>query len=152
MIELTSAQIEAIKASGILEKKEFIKEGQSYWYLEDFSFSESSWKNDEVEEALLSRANVYLTEQEAIDADKRRLALGTIKKFIRENNLEFTPDWENEETRWQVTGWDYNKDSVSINYWTKINDSQHNLVFESQEDLEKVLENCKEELKTLLKI
>jgi hypothetical protein len=155
--ELTEEQVEEllqqIKDAGIFkEKKEVLEKGQEYWYLAEDEYSNTIFQNDGFDEAILARDNVYLTEEEARKADEKRVALGTIRAFIRKNDLEFTPDWEDgEEIKYQITGWQYEEDEMSIDRWTKWDESKYNLVFKSEEDRQKVLDNCTGELEFLLK-
>ena len=133
------------------QDKEFIKIGQNYFYLNGYGISEITGDNGNLDNKLLARANVYLTKEEAQKADNKRLALGTIQKFIRDNDLEFEPDWQNNsQTKYQITGWNYEEDDVITNYFSFKKTSPFNLIFYSGIDRQKVLENCKEELKTLL--
>jgi hypothetical protein len=147
-LTLTDEQVEeVVKNAG---KKEFIKEGQEYWYLYWGGQENCTWQNDNIDKARLARANVYLTEKEAKKADNKRLALGTIQAYIRDNGLEFTPDWKDTTDKYQIIGWNYVLNNVNHGCSDDINYSQHNLIFKSAEDLQKVLDNCREELIVLL--
>jgi hypothetical protein len=155
--ELTEEQVEEllqqIKDAGILKKKkDVLKKGQEYWYLTKIEYSSHFFDNDFIDNDLIARDNFYLTEEEVIKADKKRLALGTIRAFIKENDLEFTPNWEDsEEVKYQITGWNYCDDKVIVDMLLSLDCSSHNLNFKSEEDRQKVLDNCTGELEFLLK-
>ena len=150
-ITLTEEEIrEIVEASK--EKKGFIEIETRYWSLDCYSVNSFIWVDGTIGNKKLARGNVYLTEEEAQRADSKRLVLGTIQAFIRDNNLEFKPDWGNEnETKYTIAGWNYNNDAPNIDYYYQLNISSYNLIFKSAEDMQLVLDECRKELKILLK-
>jgi hypothetical protein len=148
-LTLTDEQVEEVlKNAG---KKEFIKEGQKYWFVREIGIDNDHWVHaTSVDIERLERANVYLTEEEAQKADNKRLALGTIQAYIRDNDLQFTPNWEYNNWKWQITGWSYEGDCELYNQYYYNDESKYDLIFKSEEDRQKVIDNCKEELRILL--
>lgn len=151
-ITLTDSQFEKIKASGILEEKEeFVEIDQKVWSLKMCGIHEWNWKNLDDDYNLLARANVFLTEAEAIKADNKHLALGNIQKFMRENGIEVlkNPDWKDSTEKRQISGYDLWRDSVDISDYYNVNTSPFGLIFSTREDREKVADSCKEDIKVL---
>jgi len=150
-IKLTAEQVKEV-VENATNKKEFIKDRQDYWFLDSCGivkakeYNSSAWNMEH-----LVRNNIYLTEAEAQKADDKRLALGTIMQYIRDNDLEFVPNWEDDnEYKYQISGWSYEVDRPINDLYSVVNTSPHDLVFKSKKDCEKVFDNCKDEIKTLL--
>jgi hypothetical protein len=150
-VQLTSEMVEQI-VKNATEKKEFIKIGQIYWFLDDIRFDCKKWENNEFDNYRLARGNVFLTEEAAKKAENKRLALGTIQQYIRDNDLEFEPNWYyREQMKWQICGWDYTRNNCLYDWPYSYNTSKHNLIFKTAEDRLKVIDNCAKELEVLLK-
>jgi hypothetical protein len=154
-IELTAEEVaEIVKQSKETKQSLYFvpKMGEVYFVLNAACFYSSIWKNDNIDNGFLARAEIYRTKEEAQKADEKRLALGRIRKYIHENGLEFVPNWKNEnEDKYQIIGWDYDDDMPDKGWYCYIDRSCHNLIFRSEEDRQKVLDNCKDDLRILLK-
>lgn len=154
-IEISDEQFKKFEEEGELlikkKKKEFIKNRQRIWILFSDGTCESEWDGLSQHQKMLARNNIYITKEATQKADNKRLALGTIRKFIRENFLEFVPDWKNNQEKYQIIGWIYNAGIPDYSNWSLRNLSQHNLIFKSPEDRQKVLEGCHDELRVLLR-
>lgn len=135
------------------KKKPFLEKGQEYWSLDVDKIIRLTNKNDDIDKRILARDNIYLTEEEVKKADNKRLALGTIRQYMRDNDLIWNDvDWnDGTQNKWQITGWNYDNKEVILEKLWATDCSQHNLIFKLAEDMQKVLDNCSEELKTLLK-
>lgn len=94
-IELTEEQLEAIKKTGILEDKGGWfepKEGGRYWFLTEVDYASCFYNDDDTDKEILARGQVFATEEEAEKADRWRIALTAIRKYIA-TNMPFKPDW-----------------------------------------------------------
>jgi hypothetical protein len=150
-VQLTSEMVEQI-VKNATEKKEFIKVGQRYWFLTDVGIDTCLWKDCSRDEARLIIGNVFLTEEAVKKVNNKRKAFGAIRQYIRDNGLEFKPDWsDDKQKKWQITGWDYLRNNCHYDWFCLYDISRHNLIFKSQEDRQKVLDNCAKELEVLLK-
>jgi len=104
------------------------------------------WAGDNVDLYLFYTGNFYLTEQEAEKAEQKAQALMRIKKFIFENNISQEVDWSNYDTEKYFIVYDHKYKEIqhrAISYSTHFDKIGY---FNSQEDVEKVIENCKEDL------
>lgn len=162
-MNLSNEEFERIReemvSKGLMEKKDkgLPKVGDCYWLLDSVGTEVWTFDNDVFENGAISRGNFYLTEEEAKKADERRLALGRIQKFIRENDIDapctgYIPDFSDGGYKYQITGWNYTYDEVSLNSYIKFDESQYNLIFKTLEGRQAVLENCSKDLEILLKV
>lgn len=157
--ELNQEQAEKVKKMLSEEKKEWVKKGEDYYFLRGESVGIiAGWSNEEVDEEILKRANVYRTREAAEQADRQRLALGAIYKYVRENGIRmagfngFIPDWNNNKQKFQIDGWYFQEESPTIASYEHLDVSTNGLVFETVGDRRKVLDNCAKELEDLLKV
>ena len=109
-------------------------------------------ERDQRYENMLNSDNVYLTEKEADKEIQKIRALGRIKKYIHDNWLEFTPDWENDKedkfyitmsAHWQDFEWTWNPWTITL--WVPF-------YFNNLYKLDKVIEDCKSDLEILFHI
>ena len=158
-LDLTPEQAEKVKKMLAVEKKEWVKKGEDYYFLRGERVGTiSGWPNEEVDEEILKRANVYRTPESAEQAEHQRLALGAIHQYVRDNWVRmagfngYVPDWNDGRDKWQIQGWDFHENFPVFIPILPSDLSSHGLVFDTEEDLQKVIENCKAELKDLLKV
>lgn len=158
---LTPEQAEKVKKMLAEENKEWIKEGDDYYSLGSSADSVRirSWYKDNFDIELLKRANIYRTKESAEQAERQRLALGAIHRYVRENGIRmagfngYVPDWDDKyEQKIQIGGWEYSDNCVSNQEYYHFDKSSHGLIFATKEDRRKVLDNCKKELEDLLKV
>jgi hypothetical protein len=153
-IELTAEEVEEIVKQSKEAKQPLYfvpKMEEEYFVLSECSVCVLNWGNGRADNLYLDRANVYRTKEEAEKEDQKRLALGRIRKYIHENDLESAPNWEDGEDKYQIVGWDYGLDKPITDCSPYIDYSSYNLIFRSVEDGQKVIDNCKDDLRTLLK-
>lgn len=141
----------------ILKEKSFEEEmvGKKYWFINSEGKNEwGCWENSKFGNNLLSVNNIFFSEAECDKEITRRKALGRIMKYIRDNNIELVKDedWGDLKIKkYQILGWDYTDSKVNNTLYSRYNEAQHNLAFYTEEDLDKVVKNYAEDLKTLLK-
>lgn len=97
--------------------------------------------------------NVYKTKEEAEKIVKKRKALRRIHEYMRENDLFFYEvDWEkHEQAKWMIIGWNYDLQIADWDFTYFKDRIKGNLIFRTEEDMQEVLENCKEDLEIYLK-
>lgn len=102
-IELTQEQLDAIKASGLLEQKsEWYepKEGERFFFLSICGVTSLEFTNCPSDKSILKRQRVYRTREEAEKADECRIALTAVQHYIAKN-MPFTPDWSDDyQKKW----------------------------------------------------
>jgi hypothetical protein len=130
--------------------------GKEYWFIDGYGIktNDGYWCNNSYDHKRLSVNNAFFTESDCDKEIEIKLALGRIMSYIRDNEIELVKDedWKNDDIlKWQIDGWDYIDDTPNIDSSYNTNWSQFSLTFYSQEDREKVVENCKEDLEILLK-
>ena len=100
----------------------------------------------------ISTGNAFHTEEEAKKEKAKRQAIVRIKDYIRENDLEFEPDWEEEEGEKCTIYYDYDseffrsEDNFSYKNYSPIG------YFRSGDDAKEILENCKKDLEIIFDI
>ena len=149
-VELTDEQAEeVVKVYGA--KKDYLpKEGQIVYYISlGLDVFPISYK--EIMKQAFIAGEILLTKEEAEKKAEKLKALARINEYILSNGLRFKPDWSDVKQNYVIEGWGYHRDSPSIAYFCLVNTSKHNLVFKSAEDRQLVLDNCAEDLETLLK-
>lgn len=94
--------------------------------------------------------NLFKTEKEAMHEKNVRYALVKLKKYLYENNLIFIPDWNNNNQEKIYIC----LDAIKQVFITK-NETDVVLTipyFKNKNDAQKVIDNCKKELKILYNI
>lgn len=128
---------------------------KEYWYMSDSGEKILETYTGEYEDVdRLSINNVFFTESDCDKEIAKRKALGNIMSYIRDNEIELVKDedYSNREIEKHcISGWNYDEDKVNEDVWCFVDWSKFSLAFYSREDREKVIENCKEDLTTLLK-
>ncbi len=141
----------------VIEKKSFGERmiGKWYWFIDSVGYKGSTlWNNNGHDNQRLSVNNIHWTEESCDKEIARKLALGNIMSYIRDNEIELVKDedYGNEDiTKYCIGGWDYSADEVYVDSWGFNDVSVFNQNFYSQEDREKVISNCAKDLTTLLK-
>ena len=149
-VELTDEQVKEV-AEAYGAKKDYLpKEGQIVFHLELNLGVDSTDYDAGMKHAFLA-GEIFLTKEEAEREAEKLKALARINEYILSNGLRFKPDWSDVKQNYVIEGWGYHRDSPSIAYFCLVNTSKHNLVFKSAEDRQLVLDNCAEDLETLLK-
>lgn len=139
------------------EKLHFVERmiGKKYWYIDEMGNKyESVWQYNGLDTNRLNINNIYWTESSCDKAILQKHALGNILAYIRDNEIELVKDedWSNGDIeKFCIDGWDYDENEIWFSETFSVDTSQFSLAFYSQEDREKVIENCKEDLTTLLK-
>jgi hypothetical protein len=163
-LDLTPEQAEKVKKMLAEDKNEWIKKGDTNYYLEATSAEQDTWLYSEGDNNCLKRANVYRTKESVEQAERQRLALGAIHEYVRENGIRmagfngYVPNLENtglenfSDEKFQICGWAYEDNEPKTFTLKYIDLSSHGLIFDTKEDLQKVLDNCKKELEDLLKV
>jgi len=65
-----------------------------YWCIDtEGEVDWSTWQDDELDITRQAYGNIYRTEAEALAVVEKRKAQARIDAYIRENGLEFVPDW-----------------------------------------------------------
>jgi len=122
-----------------------------YYYLDNENLRCSDlWEDSITDTTRLNGGNVFFSDTEAKIEQKRRSALQRIKKFIWENDLEFVPDWNNTEQKFNIY---YDQSDESFNYvsWNWSN-YDSNFYFKSETDAQKVIDNCEKDLKVIFNV
>lgn len=94
--------------------------------------------------------NIFLTKEEAEKELARRKAIQRIKKYCWENNIEYKENVSNKDFKYEIrysiiNNWlDYTWDINFKYFWY--------FFFKNIEDTEKVIKNCKEDLKIILDV
>ena len=80
-------------------------------------------------------------------------AITKIRKFIFENDMEFDPYWENyRQEKWDIY-YDIREKKFKSSWLSSFSQSPSIFgYFKSEEDCEKVIENCKDELDVIFKV
>lgn len=157
-IELTPTQEATIKeALGIKEKKGLWrpKNDDKYWLLDyDGSVVWSNWNEDyHPNKSRWEIGNVFPTKEVAEKHRDKLKAIQRVKEYIAENCEEFTPDWNNKQ-QYKFTIFYYHVDKKFIDdcgysraqgYWP----FQY---LASEEDAQKVIDNCEADLKVIFDI
>lgn len=157
-LDLTPELAEKVKKMLAEEKKEWIKKGDRYYFLGYGMIGQEWWGKDYDNLVTIKRANVYRTRESAEQAERQRLALGAIHQYVRDNDIKmagfngYVPDLnDGHEGKLQITGWCMEGEPY-YDYFIDNDSSSHGLIFATEEDVRKVLSNCKKELEDLLKV
>ena len=151
-IQLTQDQLDAIKATGILDEKNSEwyepKEDEWYRYLASTGVGSYLFNNDVADHKVLARQQVFRTREEADREDNKRIARTAILKWKAEN-CPFEPDWANtEQWKWDVY---YDHESEELDSWRcSYQESPDTIYFASEEDADRCIEECKEHWLTLV--
>ncbi len=95
--------------------------------------------------------NIYRTESEALAHVEKLKAKARIDKYIRDNGLEFVPDWMNlDQAKWLVY-YSYAKGGFETGLYC-ITRVISPFELESRNDARQVIDNCTDDLKTLFGI
>lgn len=139
------------------EKKPFAERmiGKEYWVINaNGDKIKYTWQNVDYDKDCLSLNNTFFTESDCDKEIARRKALGNIMSYIRDNDIELIKDedWKNKDiVKYGFGGWDYrNNELIRTSNFT-YDDSVLRENFYSQEDREKVISNCANDLEILLK-
>lgn len=131
------------------------KIGEEYWCIrtneeDEVVIFQSTLYNDGLDKVHRLLGNMYPTKEAAEKALAQKQALQRIHEYMDKEGLWYEPDWTKCEPEHQIQGWDYEDDEpyYDCDYMDL---SKHHLVFRTEEDLRKVLDNCAEDLEIVLK-
>ena len=107
----------------------------------------SEFENDRM------NGNAFLTEEEAIKELEKRKAIQRVLKWKYENGLDFEPDWENNNENKYLLFYNYNSCSKKICSNVHFESKYYCPVgyFKTKKDVEKCIEECKEDLELIYK-
>lgn len=98
----------------------------------------------------MMQGNIFRTREEAEQERDRRSALQRIRKYIYENDLEFTPDWNTPSKKYYIY-YNYDNNEFYVDWWTT-NDVNSLFYFKSSKHTNQVINNCKDDLKVVFNI
>ncbi|ATU04892.1 hypothetical protein BKN14_00340 [Candidatus Gracilibacteria bacterium HOT-871] len=128
-----------------------IKEGDIYYSICDDSDVESIiFENDSYDNKYIQSGNAFLTEKEAEKEVNRRKAIQRIKKYCFENNIQYKEN-VSDETFYIGIIYDYEDEEFYPSTCTDHIDYGF-LFFDSYEDVDKVINNCKSELNIIFDV
>ncbi len=98
---------------------------------------------------IIDRGLEFITRQDAELADKKRLALQRIRKYIYDNDMGFEPDWDNINQKKHSICWNIvdRKLSYVICTWSK---SLEPFWLRTVDEVDQVIRDCEADLNTLL--
>jgi len=100
---------------------------------------------------LLELNNAFLTHEECqLDIEKDK-ALATIKKYIHDNDMEFEPDWSNDEEKRYEIIYDYYEEEFDIYSCISVKTTTA-FHLSSEEHAKQLIKDCDKELKILFQI
>lgn len=124
------------------------KDGQDYYCLDaELELNSHYWGNDDIDIKLWNASNVYLTEQEAINAREFKLAVVRInREIVSLNKLDgFVADWHNialQQEKWYPV-FDFNGGWVTTRcFFCKFN---FTFIYGSENTIESVLKSHAED-------
>lgn len=136
------------------EKKSIfnLKEWDGYYFLKSnwyiICLDRYDWT--ELDKDIVANGNAFLTKEEAEKEVERRKAIQRIKKYCFENNIQYKEN-VSDETFYIGIIYDYEDEEFypstctdHIDYWF--------LFFDSYEDVDKVINNCKSELNIIFDV
>lgn len=138
------------------EEEEWPKDGDIYWRVYRFDDVDSQQFRDTSESDIFNKSigNCYRTKTEAKKAFKTGWvaylqALERVKKYIKDNGLEFEPGWNNNNEAKYHVYYDYQLDKLNF---THSYEAKHNNLprLRSAEDAKQVMEACKDDYLILL--
>lgn len=156
-IEISDESYEAFKKQFVTKDKAILWKpeiGQPYHYINSTGgVVFSHWDNSYNENYYYDMGNIFKTQQEAQEAldtgwVAKRKAEVKILRFIAENDLEFEPDWDNDNVNKYYVY--YSHDSRSFGETGSCR-QQHSILpyFKSRENAQKVIDAMTPELKVL---
>lgn len=141
-------EVEDKKESGYWEPED----GEKYYWIDGYGQVEcnewNEWNGWAFGHGLLSIGNVFRTEEEAQRELDKLKALTKIRKYIAEHDMEFVPDWEDEEQRKLYICYDPVEKCFDW-VWSSRTQYLAPFFFASEKHAEQVIEDCEDELKVL---
>lgn len=152
--EISSERWAAFEAFEKGNVKEWSPEtGSDYWFIDaEGDVDDDIWSGGmALDKARQSIGNIYRTESEALAQVEKLKAKARIDKYIRDNGLEFVPDWMNlDQAKWLVY-YSYAKGGFETGLYD-ITRVISPFELESRNDARQVIDNCTDDLKTLFGI
>lgn len=128
--------------------------GGNKFYYTDIVGNVVSGSNDntKADRKIIMRGGARRTREEAEKDEAIRKACYIIHNYMYTRHLSFNPDFSDASyQKWQITGWNYEYDEPETDVHLFIDNSKHSLIFESSEDMDRVLRTFPDELKLILK-
>lgn len=150
--EISSERWAAFEAFEKGNAKEWPQHGDGYWYIDadnDVIYTDFD-PNSSIDTGCKDIGNIYRTKSEALAQVEKLKAKARIDKYIRDNGLEFVPDWYevsqfkhfiNHDVRVGFEVMDRNRASCDVSFW-----------FAESRHAKQVIDNCTDDLKTLFGI
>ncbi len=148
-VEIPEEQLKKIMPKS---KRWRAEEDQSYWYIDSGGSSTSTTEvGVRADDFHYKTGNYFATEEQAEKYRNYLLAIASINEFIEKEGLEFSPDWEDERQRKYYI---YCFRSSTEFIWSETFSSNVQVLlllpyFKSQEDAQKVINNCKNHLEVI---
>lgn len=125
------------------------KDGDEYWFVNSLGEKEqSTWVKRQADSHRLYTSNCFKTEAECDTYLEYLNALKAINKFKLENGLNWKPNWVNHEDKYCIK---VNMEKVDWYVWVNENHFNSLGYYKSQEDAQKVIDNCKKEIEIIAK-
>ena len=93
---------------------------EKYYYLNDYNeIKKATWFSDKKDRVRYYNHNVFIDKKNAKIKQAKNESWIKIKEFIKENGLEFEPDWNNyDEAKYYIV-YDYTQKMFNFNYEIK---------------------------------
>jgi len=155
-IELTDEQVAKLREV-LSEEKESDwfepKRGEKHWYLNGSGvYGHPLGNRDNYETHMALRQRLYRTKEEALQADRLRIAETAVNKYIIQNFGEFKPDWSNHEQEKWFIRYDYSIKEYDAFFSKTDQFISKILPLISLQQVKKVLRDCKEHLDVIFGI
>jgi hypothetical protein len=125
---------------------------EEYWRISYGAADNYEWDNDECDNLSWNIGLGFFTEQEAIDALEEMKAIQSIKDYIKENDMEFEPDFKDINSRKYFISYDGKERIFNYNHNYTFDNGNKLPYLKSQEDCEKVIKDCEKWLKIIFKV
>lgn len=102
-ITITEEELNQLIAQKERRKSGIPELGTHYWYLgAQGEINSRTWCGAPLDYGLWHNDNVYPSKPAIVAVAEKRKAYITIKQYLRENNLEFTPDWDSGDLQYFI--------------------------------------------------
>lgn len=152
--EITSTEWDEFQAYKKSQAKDWPQNGNRYWFIDsegEVLDEESYYVDSRIDGERQSIGNIYRTESEALAQVEKLKAKARIDKYIRDNGLEFVPDWKNFAQRKFFITYD-NSASVFVPYERSWGQCEVTHWLAAAAHAQQVIDNRTDDLKTLFGI
>ncbi len=154
MPHITQEQYDAAVKAGIIKPAGGWyepKKRESYWLLNHKRIDYLTCDQDDIDDRIFSRQQVFRTKEEAEKEDAKRIALTTIKRWCA-LNAPFTPDWGSEYERNWVVGYHLQEKKFKPFFDRDIRFVYQLPYLSKESDAEKLIELFDKELRLIFEI